>query len=378
MTINDALWNAGGGDGTINDRLDYALAHPGESKSTFAQVTVTGLEDLVDLSIKTVAAQTANAVEIKDSADAVKVSISPLGVGYFAGALSTGVAAGAQLHAKAAGTTTVVGMLEAVASQTANILTVKDSAGATIYGVKANGVMYNVVGTNSLVIGNTAFGTAVGFASSDNLVVGTGALARITTGNGHVAIGTDALAQMSDASFDIAIGLNALYWALGVYHSVAIGREALISTVYGSGLTAMGAAVARNLVDGSRIVAIGQNAARYSTGTTAATGFNDSVFIGADTKVGAATGVSNTVVIGYDATSLGSNSVVLGNDSITLTALKGQVDCKTTAGAFLPPRLTTAQRTALTGAAGMMVYDTDLGALCIFTDAWHTIDMTDI
>jgi hypothetical protein len=49
-----------------------------------------------------------------------------------------------------------------------------------------------------------------------------------------------------------------------------------------------------------------------------------------------------------------------------------QVDA-TTQG-FLPPRMTTEQKLAIaTPAAGLMVYDTDLNKLCVYTTAWETI-----
>jgi hypothetical protein len=49
-----------------------------------------------------------------------------------------------------------------------------------------------------------------------------------------------------------------------------------------------------------------------------------------------------------------------------------QVD-STTQG-FLPPRMTTAEKNAIaTPAAGLMVYDTDLNKLCVYTTAWETI-----
>ena len=49
-----------------------------------------------------------------------------------------------------------------------------------------------------------------------------------------------------------------------------------------------------------------------------------------------------------------------------------QVD-STTAG-FLPPRMTTAQKNAIvTPAAGLVVYDTTLNKLCVYTTAWETI-----
>jgi hypothetical protein len=41
---------------------------------------------------------------------------------------------------------------------------------------------------------------------------------------------------------------------------------------------------------------------------------------------------------------------------------------------FLPPRMTTAQKNAITSpTAGLMVYDTTLNKLCVYTTAWETI-----
>lgn len=40
---------------------------------------------------------------------------------------------------------------------------------------------------------------------------------------------------------------------------------------------------------------------------------------------------------------------------------------------FLPPRMTTTQKNAITGVAGLMVYDTTLNKLCVYTTAWETI-----
>jgi hypothetical protein len=49
-----------------------------------------------------------------------------------------------------------------------------------------------------------------------------------------------------------------------------------------------------------------------------------SLYLGAETK-SLANGDENEIVIGYNATGLGSNTVVLGNSSITTTALRGKV-----------------------------------------------------
>jgi len=66
-----------------------------------------------------------------------------------------------------------------------------------------------------------------------------------------------------------------------------------------------------------------------SDGTTVNKNSSSSVFLGASTKALGAT-QANQIVIGYDATGIGANSVVLGNDSIATTALKGNVGIGTT------------------------------------------------
>lgn len=50
------------------------------------------------------------------------------------------------------------------------------------------------------------------------------------------------------------------------------------------------------------------------------------------------------------------------------------LDVESTTKGFLLPRMTTVQKTAIaTPAAGLMVYDTTLNKLCVFTTAWETI-----
>lgn len=50
------------------------------------------------------------------------------------------------------------------------------------------------------------------------------------------------------------------------------------------------------------------------------------------------------------------------------------LEAVSTTRGFLPPRMTTAQKTAIaTPAAGLVVYDTTLNKLCVYTTAWETI-----
>jgi len=67
----------------------------------------------------------------------------------------------------------------------------------------------------------------------------------------------------------------------------------------------------------------------------------------------------------YQNVSIGSGATPVASAKLELVS--------TTKG-FLPPRMTTAQKNAIVSpAAGLMVYDTDLNKLAVFTTAWETI-----
>jgi hypothetical protein len=75
---------------------------------------------------------------------------------------------------------------------------------------------------------------------------------------------------------------------------------------------------------------MGFNAGRsWADGTTALTSASQSVYIGSG-AMGYNNSDVNSIVIGYLAKGIGANSVVLGNDSIITTALKGSVGIGTT------------------------------------------------
>ena len=67
-----------------------------------------------------------------------------------------------------------------------------------------------------------------------------------------------------------------------------------------------------------------------------------------------------------------SGSVGVGvNTSINASAI---LDITSTTKGFLPPRMTTTQKNAIsTPASGLVVYDTTLNKLCVYTTAWETI-----
>lgn len=141
-----------------------------------------------------------------------------------------------------------------------------------------------------------------------NTGVGIGALKSVTTGNSNTANGLNSLRYNTTGSNNTANGYYSLYSNTTGNNNTANGLNSLYANTAGSSNTALGRDSGRYIADGS---------------TDNATG-NNSLFLGYNTKANAG-GETNQIVIGYAATGAGSNSVVLGNDSITKTLLKGDV-----------------------------------------------------
>jgi hypothetical protein len=74
--------------------------------------------------------------------------------------------------------------------------------------------------------------------------------------------------------------------------------------------------------------------------------------------------------------SRGTNGNVFG--TYTSFAASAIVQCDSTTRGFLPPRMTTTQKNAITSpASGLVVYDTTLGKLCVYgASSWETITST--
>ena len=222
-----------------------------------------------------------------------------------------------------------------------------------------SGDLFTIAGDGSGILSRdlTINGISVGIGKNNiasNTILGFQVFPFLTTGNNNASVGTQSSFSFTTGSLNAALGVAALFGNSTGSNNVGIGFES------------------------GRFIA---------DGTTASTIYNTSVFIGASTK-SLANGQANQIVIGYNATGLGSNSVVLGNDSIVTTALKGNIGIGTTAPAassklditsttqgVLFPRMTTTQKNAIaTPATGLVVFDTTLNKLCVRgASAWETI-----
>jgi hypothetical protein len=184
---------------------------------------------------------------------------------------------------------------------------------------------YNTfVGENS---GNFTMGSTAtsNYQGSYNTGIGYNVLSANTTGYRNTAIGSLALDNNTSGYYNTALGYQALTNNISGYYNTAVGPFSLYSNSTGYYNSVLGSGALYFNTGGDYNIALGTDAGRYyGTGTSANTSSNNSVYLGYDTRSGALS-TTNEIVIGSEALGLGSNSVVLGNDSITTTALKGNV-----------------------------------------------------
>tara|TARA_R110000744_G_scaffold155439_1_gene270722 strand:+ start:956 stop:2875 length:1920 start_codon:yes stop_codon:yes gene_type:complete len=197
--------------------------------------------------------------------------------------------------------------------------------GATTPGAKLD------VDGDALINGLTV-GQGAGTSIYGNTVFGKSALDSITTGLRNVAIANEAQLNNTTGNHNVAIGFQSLKNNIAGNNNTAIGYGSLMAVNSKDKNTAVGY-LSLGLVGGinsgstndtgKNNTAIGYGAGYVRVGGTNGNS-SDSVFIGSLTQSNGLASV-NEIVIGTDAISAGSNTVVLGNDLITSTRLKGNV-----------------------------------------------------
>ena len=203
-----------------------------------------------------------------------------------------------------------------------------DDATANInVGIGTNALQNNVSGSQNVAIGNNSLTVN---SNSNNTGVGSNTLQSNTIGFNNTGVGSFALWKNIDGTSNAALGPSALLSNTSGSRNIAIGSSALRINTTGSRNVAVGTAALYENITGSYNIAVGDNAGRYfGSGTSALSNTSGSIFIGSNTRANANISF-NEIVIGNDLIGLGSNTVVLGNDNVTTTALKGNVGIGTT------------------------------------------------
>ncbi len=173
--------------------------------------------------------------------------------------------------------------------------------------------------TDNTTAGKIFIGSSLlAYGGVSNLSFGTNALAvKNVNARGNTAFGVSSLGAVTAGEFNTGVGYqsgNSL--TTGSYNTI-VGMRAFFAGT------------------GSQNVMLGTDAGRYlSDGVTTLTTANNSTYVGYQTKA-SANNPTNENVFGYGATGNGSNSVTLGNSSVTKTILNGNVGIGTIAPANL-------------------------------------------
>jgi len=208
----------------------------------------------------------------------------------------------------------------------------------------ANALGSNTTGNNNVATGGGALGSNT--TGHDNIAIGSVALFNNTIGNNNIATGTGSLYANTEGYSNIATGDSALYSNTSGYNNIATGDsslyanttgntniatgvQSLFSNTTGSNNIATGVQSLFSNTTGSNNIAYGLSAGMkagtiFSSGPSL-TSVNNSVYIGAQTRASAATGVTNETVVGYDAYGAGSNTATIGNTSNIKVVLNGVV-----------------------------------------------------
>jgi hypothetical protein len=237
--------------------------------------------------------------------------------------------------------------------------------------------------------GNTGVGKSAGssFTSSNNTVIGHNAASGVTSGTVD-AFGYNAGASLRTGTINFALGNEAL--------SAGAGTTFTGNDNMGMGYQALYGAASLGAISFNRNVAIGRNAISISAGADDNTAIGNRAMSG-----GGATAVSgdNNIAIGsysllaslsssnqitfwvggspgYNAlTRFTGGQWLLNNTTSAVTAApnaSAAFEVNGTTGGILFPRLTTAQRDALTAVAGMVVWNTTTTKLEVYDGAAWT------
>jgi hypothetical protein len=185
------------------------------------------------------------------------------------------------------------------------------------------------VGVNA---GNFTMGSGATliFHGSYNTAIGYQTLYSNTTGYYNTANGVQALSSNTTGSYNTANGRQALFFNTTGHSNTANGVQALFFNTTGHSNTANGVQALSSNTTGNYNTANGKFAGQYvEDGITENAISTHSVYEGYRTKA-LASGDTNEIVIGSEATGNGSNSVTLGNDNIINTILKGNIGIGTT------------------------------------------------
>ena len=183
------------------------------------------------------------------------------------------------------------------------------------------GNWYNVLGNKNAAFGKNSQKVQVN--GSANTSAGYDSMAAAILGNFNTAIGESAMSLNNGGSFNTAIGSGALKDQTAGQGNTAIGFDSLNNKEASNFNTAVGYKSLFNISTGFKNIGIGDD-----VGLALSTGARN-ILIGSNANV-LNNNDNNSIVIGESAVGVGSNTTVIGNNSMSKAILYGNVGIGTT------------------------------------------------
>jgi hypothetical protein len=220
---------------------------------------------------------------------------------------------------------------------------------------------YGNNGTVTTAGGNTFVGINAG-----NFMMGSTATSAYQASY-NTGIGYQSLYSNTTGYQNTANGYGSLYSNTTGYQNTANGAYSLYSNTTGYYNTANGSYSLYSNTTGYQNTALGYNSGRYiADGTTGRSTGNNGLYLGYN-SMASANGTNNEIVIGAGAIGNGSNTVTIGNSSITDNYFKGKVH----ADQYKLSDLNTAPSSSTdTGVKGEIRVTANAIYICIDKDTW--------
>ena len=212
--------------------------------------------------------------------------------------------------------------------------------GGTVMSINEGGrfqlTAYSSTGTNlsSVFIGSIGIGPSSTAAGARNIAIGPADIngqspgQGLTTGLRNVFVGAGAGGSLQNGDASVAIGNQSLLSCVSSSSNTAVGNQSLLLCT-GASNVALGSDAGRNIGNNSTNTFIGNSAGAFagaSPSLTLNTSCDQCVYLGASSRTISSGGATNEIVIGFNATGHGSNSVTLGNTTVTNTYLRGDIN----------------------------------------------------
>jgi hypothetical protein len=189
-----------------------------------------------------------------------------------------------------------------------------------------NGV--NIGKGGSSITTNTRLGVAALGANTigvANTSIGFGSAQFNTTGSNNTSLGTYSLLNNTTGASNTSVGSNAGIQNTSGDGNTMVGVSSMQNNTTGRLNVSVGFSSLQENTTGSFNIALGDDAGRFFSGSgNLNTITNNSIYIGSQTRA-LANNQTNQIVIGHNAIGQGSNTVTIGNSSITSNKLFGRV-----------------------------------------------------